>query len=341
MSVKLAPSPKRSQKRQLHQSAPTPKRFQTLALRTLLFTLGGTLGMAGTSLLLKAFANDNANLQSDEPSPEQIQAEMTADSESIYSTHGQHLSPSREKAIEALRKEYQFFSKIGVTAATPAPSTGADQASYRVEVDVFKRPRNLGIDLEFMTVKLDGQLRDAFVISTARPGKYTIEGSYPVSIERRRGRTSTEYKPYPWHTSSTYQNSPMYWGLQLSGGYWTHSTPHYGDLGRPASMGCVRMTFPAAMELWSTIVNDVNGSAIVRIHGSGSASGSRAFAALGADSGWLLDRIQKDLSDAHAVTTGDYSGVGHSRVGEPLSYPSCEGVDCFEYFGKQKPASIN
>jgi len=214
-------------------------------------------------------------------------------------------------------------------------------ASYRVEIDVFKRPRGLDLEREFMTLKVDGVLQDAYVISTAKPGKYTIEGAYPVNIERRSGTKNGTPRPYPWHRSSKYQNSPMFWGLHLSGGYWTHSTTHYGELGRPASMGCVRMTFPAAMETWDTIVNRVGGSAIVRIHGSGSPSALTALSALRAQPQWLKERVEKDLSDAQAITTGDYSGVGHARPGQDLIFPSCEGVDCFEYFGRKKPQLPN
>jgi len=316
-------------------------RLKTLATRTLLFALGGTLGLMGSSLLIQAFADDTAPTAVQEATPEEIQAEMIEDLDSIYTTGGQHLSPSQMNRIQRVRETNQLLKGLGLQDAIQPAQTGAEAASYRVEVDVFKRPRNLDdVTLEFMTVKVDGIVQKAYIISTAKPGKYTIEGSFPANIERRRGRTQSEYKPYPWRRSYTYNNSPMFWGLQLSGGYWTHSTTHYGELGRPASMGCVRMTFPSAMELWDLVVNDVGGSAIVRIHGSGSASATLAFRNLGVNSSWINEQIQADLADAHAVSTHEYTGVGHPRMGQILEFPSCEGVDCFDYFGVRKPVGL-
>jgi hypothetical protein len=320
---------------------PRPQsRLKTLATRTLLFTLGGTLGLVGTSLLLKAFAADTPLTLAQEPTPEEIQAEMNEDLDSIYTTGAQRLSPSQLNRIQRVRETNQLMKGLGLESEVRQAETGAEQASYRVEVDVFKRPQSLdGISRECMTVKVDGVVRDAYIISTARPGKHTIEGVFPANIERRRGRMNPDHKPYPWRRSYKYNNSPMFWGLHLSGGYWSHSTTHYGELGRPASMGCVRMTFPAAMELWDLVVNEVSGSAVVRIHGSGSSSAHQAFRGLGVNANWITARIDSDLADAHAETTGDYDGVGHARVGQTLEFSSCEGADCFDYFGKTKPAS--
>jgi hypothetical protein len=48
--------------------------------------------------------------------------------------------------------------------------------------------------------------------------------------------------------------------------------------------------------------------------------------------------VQSDLDDAHAITRGDYNGYGHARRGEALQFPLCKNVDCFRFFGRQKPA---
>jgi len=231
----------------------------------------------------------------------------------------------------------------GTTSALRKPRRSAQgPASYRVTVDVFKRPVGLGINKEFMVVRKDGEVERAYVISTAKDGKKTIEGRYTLTVEYRSG------KPYPFHTSSTYANSPMYWGLNVSGGYWVHSTPHYGQLGGPASMGCVRTTFPAAMELFDLVANQVNGSAQMRIHASGAQSAKDALAAIlqtkRAANGAVATMddiradVQSDLDDAHAITRGDYNGYGHARRGEALQFPLCKNVDCFRFFGRQKPA---
>ena len=319
----------------------TRKRLKELALRSLLFGAGTVVGLAGTSLILAAFAGETLPesppeaLEPQEPSPEEIAEEMFGDTESLYSTPGIGLKTSREAALPRLAPTVSL-DRLLKPLALPTQT-----ATYRVEIDVFKRPKGLSMDREFMTLKVDGVLQDAYVISTAKPGKYTIEGAYPVNIERRSGVSSPILKPYPWRRSSKYQNSPMFWGLHLSGGYWTHSTTHYGELGGPASMGCVRMTFPAAMETWDTVVNRAGGSAIVRIHGSGSQSALTAMSGMGAQPQWLKDRVEKDLADAHSVSSGEYTGVGHARPGQALIFPSCEGVDCFEYFGRKKPQLPN
>jgi hypothetical protein len=211
------------------------------------------------------------------------------------------------------------------------------QASFRVEVDVFKRPKGLGIDREFAVVTVDGRPEAAYVISSGKPGNSTIEGSYPLKIMAVKGKTNPEFKPYPWKRSTKYNNSPMFWGMQIDGGYWIHSTPHYGELGRPASMGCVRMTYPAAMELWDLIVNRAAGSAVIRIHASGSEKAKAVLASRGVDVSWIRERVEEDLTDALAKTRGDYSGYGHARIGKKLEWPGCDGVDCFDYFGVKKP----
>jgi hypothetical protein len=213
----------------------------------------------------------------------------------------------------------------------------APAASTRAVLEVFKDPKALSIPYEFALLTVDGQLSKVFVVSTGAPGKYTIEGSYSLKIPMQAGTHGRAPKPFPWLRSSKYQNSPMFWGLQISGGYFAHSTPHYGQLGRRASMGCVRLSHPSAMDLFDTVVTRVDGSAVVHIYGSGSREARTALESKGLDQAWLVQQIQNDLDDAHAVTTHDYGGVGHARRGQPLVYPSCDGVDCFEYFGKLKP----
>jgi hypothetical protein len=209
------------------------------------------------------------------------------------------------------------------------------QGSYRMEVHVVKRPSGLGITREFVVLLVDGRARGLFVASTAREGQFTREGESELEIETSGGQ------PYPWHRSSTYGQSSMYWGLRFAKNslYWVHATPHYGELGAPASMGCVRVDYPAAMEMWDTAVHEVAGSAKVVVHASGSASARDLVARLGVDSGWINDRIAEDLDDAHRVSTGDYSGRAHARQGEQFVVPACsDGASCFTAFGLTPPS---
>jgi lipoprotein-anchoring transpeptidase ErfK/SrfK len=43
------------------------------------------------------------------------------------------------------------------------------------------------------------------------------------------------------HYSKKYDNAPMPHSIFFSGGYAIHATPHTGNLGRPASHGCIRL----------------------------------------------------------------------------------------------------
>lgn len=88
------------------------------------------------------------------------------------------------------------------------------------------------------------------------------EGSYswPVSTARRGYYTPTgTFHPYslqPMHYSRKYDNAPMPHSIFFSGGYAIHATPHTGNLGRPASHGCVRLSPANAATLYGIVKND-------------------------------------------------------------------------------------
>jgi hypothetical protein len=286
--------------------------------------------LAAIALLLAATAaaTDIEATTPLEPTPDELEAELDAQLAAgdvqLFST-----TPAGRRSIlsemgRELRETFSF-------AVGPPTSP--------VEVYVFKNPRGLGIDAEFAVVSIDGAPVDAYVISTAAAGRRTVEGRYRLDFLVVRGTASPAGKPYPWKRSKKYWQSPMFWGLRIYEGWWIHSTPHYDDLGRPASMGCVRLTFPAAMELWDAVVNRYDGDASITIFASGSADARKTLERLGIDTGWIRERIDRDLGDAHAVTTHEYDGVGHARRNAPLVWPSCRDVDCFDYFGKRRPGA--
>ncbi len=219
--------------------------------------------------------------------------------------------------------------------ATPAAS---------VEIDVYKPEAKAGLDKEFVIVVVNGLIKHAFVTSTAT--NQIIGGSHKNTPEFQNVKlTIPKVKgiPYPWTTSSTYGNSPMYWGLQIHGGYFIHSTPHYGELGNPASMGCARIDFPAAMELWDLVVNQEDGNAMINVFGANTGARGRDLLQQHLkDSSLTLSDIQKsvnaDLDDAHAVAKVLYNGRGHKRMeDESINWPTCGGKDCFVVFGVKKP----
>ena len=99
---------------------------------------------------------------------------------------------------------------------------------------------------------------------------HSSEGSYswPVSTARRGYYTPTDsFRPYslqPMHYSRKYDNAPMPHSIFFSGGYAIHATPHTGNLGRPASHGCVRLSPGNAATLYRIVRNDM-GETTIRI----------------------------------------------------------------------------
>ena len=83
-------------------------------------------------------------------------------------------------------------------------------------------------------------------VSTARKGYYTPTGTFhPYSLQLM-------------HYSKKYDNAPMPHSIFFSGGYAIHATPHIGNLGRPASHGCVRLHPANAATLYSIVKHDPN-----------------------------------------------------------------------------------
>ena len=97
---------------------------------------------------------------------------------------------------------------------------------------------------------------------------HSSEGSYswPVSTARRGYYTPTGvFYPYslqPMHYSRKYDNAPMPHSIFFSGGYAIHGTPHVGNLGRPASHGCVRLSPSNAATLYGIVSRDRNDTTI-------------------------------------------------------------------------------
>jgi lipoprotein-anchoring transpeptidase ErfK/SrfK len=90
-----------------------------------------------------------------------------------------------------------------------------------------------------MSVYEDGELIERWPVSTARKGYYTPTGTFhPYSYQ-------------PMHYSKKYDNAPMPNSIFFSGGYAIHATPHVGNLGRPASHGCVRLHPSNALNLYN------------------------------------------------------------------------------------------
>lgn len=91
---------------------------------------------------------------------------------------------------------------------------------------VLARVSNSG---QRMQVYVDQRLAYVWPVSTARKGYWTPPGSYRVQ------RMETMWR------SRKYGMAPMPHSLFFHGGYAIHGTSAVGQLGRPASHGCVRL----------------------------------------------------------------------------------------------------
>lgn len=219
-----------------------------------------------------------------------------------------------------------------------------EDLATQVRVVVHRKP--IGFDHEFALLVVGGKIRRAFVVSTAKEGKVPILGKFVLDVPRVNGT------PWPWRVSIKFDHSPMFWALQINGGYFFHSSPHYGNLGAPASNGCIRASYPDAMEVFDAVVNRSAGRAsVIELHeglrlGSGSSTES-ALLGLLEQSGWTLSELQLALEtsfrEVRLVSKGDVEyapGVpidGHVRPFGEINekkqvFPKCGGRDCWEHF---------
>ncbi len=100
-------------------------------------------------------------------------------------------------------------------------------------------------------------------VSTARSGYSTPRGYFaPTGLQRM-------------HYSKKYHMSPMPYSIFFRGGYAIHGTYAVGNLGRPASHGCVRLSPGNAAQLFH-MVHAEGGSISI----TGSPAGSTRYASL-------------------------------------------------------------
>lgn len=87
-------------------------------------------------------------------------------------------------------------------------------------------------------------------VSTARKGYYTPTGTFHVQAMEKM------------HYSRLYDWSPMPSSIFFNGNIAIHGTPHTGNLGRPASHGCIRISPTNAKTLYDIVSKDRNGTTI-------------------------------------------------------------------------------
>ena len=92
-----------------------------------------------------------------------------------------------------------------------------------------------------MIVKVDGEVRHVWKVSTARRGYITPKGVYAPK------RMHVKYY------SKKYYNSPMPYSIFFKGGYAVHGTNAVKALGAPASHGCIRLATSNAKALYQLV----------------------------------------------------------------------------------------
>jgi len=247
------------------------------------------------------------------------------------------------------------------TRAMNDPAKLEEAKKGKVKVITFRRP--VGFDYEFALLVVDDRIERAFVVSTAKAGKTTINGSYRLVVPVAKDKDG-KTRSWAWRKSNAYENSPMYWAVQIHGGYFVHSSPHYGNLGKPASMGCVRTSLPDAQLIFKLVAGDYKHEknyAIV-FDGQDKAQQKQAEPYLNqllASSGMTVEDLKARLVQSRAeitvVSTGDLdyklpSGAkvpaeAHVRpfaneVQAEETFPKCDGANCWDAFPRAKRSIV-
>lgn len=92
-----------------------------------------------------------------------------------------------------------------------------------------------------MVVRVNGELKHTFDVSTGRKGYTTPTGAYGVT------------RMYRKYHSKKYDGAPMPYAIFFHGGYAIHGTTDLKRLGRIASHGCVRLHPDNAKTLFSLV----------------------------------------------------------------------------------------
>jgi hypothetical protein len=262
-------------------------------------------------------------------------------------TPEQRLAEAKKRFKSLASKEFAVETIDGVPTKAHIISAGVE-ASLLLPV--------IGPDGKPMKDPVTGEIIKRRQFKTTPPGAYRLD---PLAYELKlgaNGKRRRELVAQPWIRSRKYENSQMFWALWIKGGYFIHSSPYYAQLGQPASKGCIRQTFPDAMELFSHLVQE-NMSGMILIQKAGTrAAVARLQEVLASgpspkDMHWLLGELQKSSDRIRETVkyyrTGDIEIKGHSwldaTLGKPAPtlWPLCglegSGIDCFKAWGVRKP----
>jgi hypothetical protein len=137
------------------------------------------------------------------------------------------------------------FGRIGALAVLMLATMWVAPASATVNISV-------NLATQRMNVTTSSGESYNWAISSGRMGFVTPRGTYrPQSLRRM-------------HYSSKYNNAPMPHSIFFHKGWAIHGTSAVGDLGRPASHGCIRLAPGNAAKLFNMVQRQ---GAVIAING--------------------------------------------------------------------------
>jgi lipoprotein-anchoring transpeptidase ErfK/SrfK len=147
----------------------------------------------------------------------------------------------------------RFVSVLAIAFGALTALSAPARALVRIDVDLGSQSMRVAGD--------DGE-RYQWPISSGRAGHLTPRGAFrPIAL-------------YPMVHSAKYGNAPMPHSIFFYGQYAIHGTTAVGDLGRPASHGCIRLAPANAATLYGLVNRE---GAAIQI--SGQIAGSAATGA--------------------------------------------------------------
>ena len=251
-----------------------------------------------------------------------------------------------EKRFKLLKKrEFAVLSVDGVPKKAYLISAAVEK-----EVEVIVRDANGDPVIDPATGKPMTKLSYKLTPS----GNFRLDPlAYDKKLKRADGTVAKSVVAFPWLRSQSYGNSQMFWGFWIKGGYFIHSTPHYGELGRPASMGCIRQSFPDAQELFKLLVED-DLPGMIRLHAIGADESVSRLNELTSvpskDRNWILGQLYgnyRKIRETIQYYGSELEIVGHAWLSEnrtpsEVTWPNCgqfenNPVDCFTTWLVKKP----